>query len=131
MTNREMTEVASFLSLLEKCTIREERRDARVWNPNPSQGFSCKSLFCLLLDPAPLRSRSLMWCGGLRWQRKILITFLELPIWECRVVLLPQKFSVSFAGLRYVRATIEEILLPPPFNDKRCSLWHVGVCTII
>ena len=39
----------SPLSLLEGCNFREERRDVR-WTPNPSRGFTCKSLFGLLLD---------------------------------------------------------------------------------
>ncbi|KAA0037157.1 ACT11D09.5 [Cucumis melo var. makuwa] len=37
------------------CSFREGRRDARVWSPNPSQGYMCKSLFSLLLDPSPPR----------------------------------------------------------------------------
>ena len=53
LTNKETTEVTSLLFLLEGCSIREGRRDARVWHPNPSRGFSCNSLFSLLLDLVP------------------------------------------------------------------------------
>ena len=53
LTNREMTDVASLLSFLEGFTVREGKRDARVWIPNPNRGFSCNSLFGRLLDPAP------------------------------------------------------------------------------
>ena len=52
LTNKEMTEVAPLLSLLEGCSFREGRRDIRVWNLNLSRGFSCKSMLSLLLDPA-------------------------------------------------------------------------------
>ena len=45
--------MTSLLFLLEGCSIREGRRDARVWHPNPSRGFSCNSLFSLLLDLVP------------------------------------------------------------------------------
>ena len=55
LSNKETTKVASLLSLLGSCSFREGRRDFRVWSPNPSQGFSCKSLFSLLLDPSPVR----------------------------------------------------------------------------
>ena len=71
LTNNEMTEVASLLSLLEGCNFREGRRDFRVWNPNPSLGYTCKFLFSLLLDPSPLRSRFFTWSGGLRFLRKL------------------------------------------------------------
>ena len=54
LINRETTEVTSFLSLLEGCPFRKGRRDVRVWDPNPSQGFSCKYMFSMLLDPLPL-----------------------------------------------------------------------------
>ena len=53
LTTRETTEVASLSSLLEECFFRKGRRDVSVWNPNPSRGYTCKSLFHLLLDPAP------------------------------------------------------------------------------
>lgn len=43
--------MTSLLSLLEGCSFREGRRDVRVRNPNPSRGFSGKSMFSLLLDP--------------------------------------------------------------------------------
>ena len=36
LINRETTEMASLLFLLEGCCSREGRRDVRVWNPNPS-----------------------------------------------------------------------------------------------
>lgn len=35
----------------EGCIFREGRKDVRVWNPNPSRGFTNKSLFSHLLDP--------------------------------------------------------------------------------
>ena len=44
-------EVASLLSVLEGYSFREERGDVCIWNPNPTEGFSCKSFFRLLLDP--------------------------------------------------------------------------------
>ena len=50
----EKTEVASLLSLLEACIFREGRRDVCIWSPNPSEGFSCKSFFRLLLGPSPI-----------------------------------------------------------------------------
>ena len=46
----EMMKVASLLSLLEGYSFR----DVRIWNPNPSEGFSCISFFRLLLDPSLL-----------------------------------------------------------------------------
>ena len=49
--------MASLLSLLEGFSVGEGRRDASVWVPNPSWGFSCNSLFGLLVDPAPPKSR--------------------------------------------------------------------------
>ena len=52
LANRETTEVASLLSLLKGCS---GRRDVRAWNPNPSWGFSYRSMFSLLLDLAPLK----------------------------------------------------------------------------
>ena len=55
LTNRDTKELASVLSLLEGCPSREGRRNVHVWSPNPSQGFSSKSLFSLLLDPSPTR----------------------------------------------------------------------------
>ena len=63
LTNREMIEVTSFISLLEGCCSREGRKD--------SGGYTCKSLFILLLDPAPLWSRFLMWFGGLWFLRNL------------------------------------------------------------
>lgn len=53
LTNRETTNVGSLLSLLEGFTVREGRRDACVWIPNPNREFSCTSLFRLLVDPSP------------------------------------------------------------------------------
>ena len=43
--------MASLLS--EGLSVREGRKDSRVWIHNPSGGFFCKSLFGLLVDPAP------------------------------------------------------------------------------
>ena len=53
LTNREVTEAASLLSLLEGCNSREGRWDIHFWNPNPRRDFTCKSLFSLLIDPSP------------------------------------------------------------------------------
>ena len=63
----------SLLSLLEGCCFREGRRDAHVWNPNPSRSFTCKSLFSLLLDTNtdPPMESVLMWSGGQRFVRKL------------------------------------------------------------
>lgn len=47
--------MVSLLSLVEGVSLREEKRGVRVWSPNSSQGFSCKSLFSLLLNPSPFR----------------------------------------------------------------------------
>ena len=52
---RETMEVTYFLSLLEGCSFRVRRRDVCAWSPNLSQGFMCKSLFNLLLNPSPSR----------------------------------------------------------------------------
>lgn len=52
LSNRETTEVAFLLSLLEECNFRVGRRDVRVWSPNPIEDFSCKSFLRLLLDPS-------------------------------------------------------------------------------
>ena len=53
LTNREAMEVVSLLPLVEGCSFRKGRRGAQVWSPNPSRGYTCKSLFSLLLDPSP------------------------------------------------------------------------------
>ena len=36
LTNGEMMEVASLLSLPKGCSFREGTRDVRIWSPNPS-----------------------------------------------------------------------------------------------
>lgn len=54
LSDRETMEVAYLLSLLEGCSFMEER-DFRIWSPNPSQGFSCKSLFKMWPDPSFIR----------------------------------------------------------------------------
>ena len=71
LTNRETTKAACHLSLVERCSLREGRKDVRVWSPNPSQGFASKSLFILLLDLSPLGSLFLTWFGGPRFLRKL------------------------------------------------------------
>lgn len=48
LSNKETTEVASLLSLLDECDSREEKRDVRVW-----EGFSRNSFFRVLLDLSP------------------------------------------------------------------------------
>lgn len=47
--------MTSLLSLLEGCDFSVGRMDVHIWSPNPSQGFSCNSLFNLL-DPPQLGS---------------------------------------------------------------------------
>lgn len=41
LSNKETSNVASFLVLLEGHSFRLGRRDVRVWNPNPLEGFFC------------------------------------------------------------------------------------------
>ncbi|KAA0032085.1 ACT11D09.5 [Cucumis melo var. makuwa] len=63
-------EVASFLSLVEGCNFREERKDVRIWSPNPNQEYTCKSLVSLLLDPSPHKESIFMWSEGQGFIRK-------------------------------------------------------------
>lgn len=57
--------------LLDECIFWVGRRGIWVWSPNPSEGFFCKSFIRLLLDPSlVVVSWSLMWFGGLGFQRK-------------------------------------------------------------
>ena len=49
LSNRETTEVASFLSLLDECNSRARRRNIHVWSPNPIEWFCCNRL---LPDPS-------------------------------------------------------------------------------
>ena len=51
LINRETTEVASLLFLVEGCSFREGRRDVCVWSPNLSQGYTCNFLFCCWIPP--------------------------------------------------------------------------------
>ena len=42
-----------------------------------------------------------------------------------------QDFDFNFVGQRSARAMIEEFLHHPPFREKWCILWLVGVCAMI
>ena len=55
LTNRETTKITPLLSLVEGYSFREGKRDVQAWSPNPSKGYTCKSLCSLLLDPCPLK----------------------------------------------------------------------------
>lgn len=46
--------MASLLSLLMGHNFRLGRRDLRVWSPNPLEGFSCQSVFHILIEPSPV-----------------------------------------------------------------------------
>lgn len=71
LSNREMTEIASLLSLLKVCYFRVGRREIHIWSPNPREGFSCNSFFSLLLGIPPLVvCPCSMWFGGPRYLRK-------------------------------------------------------------
>lgn len=60
-----------FLCLRDAVLWREE--GFRVWSPNPSQGFSCKSLFkCCWIPPS---LESFMGFGELRFLRKYFLYF--------------------------------------------------------
>lgn len=58
-------------------SFREGRRDVHVWSPNPSLGFSCNSLFTLLLDPFPSRE----FVFYVVWRIKV-FTKLRIFIWQ-------------------------------------------------
>lgn len=59
-------DVMTLLSILENHPFCIRSRDVRIWNPNPSDGFSCKSFYQCLINLSPWVSRySLRW-GGLR-----------------------------------------------------------------
>ncbi|TYK06495.1 ACT11D09.5 [Cucumis melo var. makuwa] len=88
-------------------TVRVGRRDAHVWIPNPSRGFSCDSLFWLL-DPTPPSIFDVV------MRTKVL-----------------KKVRFSFACSRSVRVTIKEFLLHPHFSDEGGFLWRSAVYAII
>ena len=71
LTNMEMTEVASFLSVL-KGALLETGGEMLVFGILILVGVFVVNLCyvcCWILHP--LRSRSVMWCGGLRFLRKL------------------------------------------------------------
>lgn len=55
LSDREATNVAALLSLLEGHTFRSGRRDIKFWSLDPLEGFSCKSFFHCFANPSPLR----------------------------------------------------------------------------
>ena len=54
LSNKEVMEWPLFFLYWRCVLFRERRKDVRIWSMNPSEGFSCKSFYRLLLDPSPI-----------------------------------------------------------------------------
>lgn len=70
LSDRETVDLVALLELLEDFVVSLGRWDARLWSPNVSEGFSCKSFFSCLVDLLPSRFFVSLHFGRLRYQRK-------------------------------------------------------------
>lgn len=76
--------MASLLSLLVGHNFRLGRRDLRVWSPNPLEGFSCQSVFHILIEPSPVGGLVYSLLKRIKIMRKVkfyLVSFTWLTRW--------------------------------------------------
>lgn len=77
--------MASLLSLLVGHNFRLGRRDLRVWSPNPLEGFSCQSVFHILIEPSPVGGLVYSLLKRIKIMRKVkfyLVSFTWLTRWH-------------------------------------------------
>lgn len=105
-------------------------RNFRVWESNPSEGFSCHSFFCLLCPPSPIQGASIFFFF---WKVKILrkwMLYVACFTWESEYsTSYPTTFFLRFAAavvcsyFLFGKFYTEEILIYSHFQDKRSVLW--------